>query len=311
MRLGRFVLTGSANLLLMKRVSETLAGRASYVSLWPLTRRERHGLGRGGTWDTFFEARVEDWYDAVRAGTPPAEDWRAAARLGGYPTPAHQLETDQARKIWFDGYVQTYLERDLQDLAAIDRLADFQRFMRACCLRLGNLVNLADIGRDTGIPRPTVHRYMNLLDTSFQVVRVEPYSVNRTKRLIKTPKLYWSDTGLALFLAGVEEPAGAHLENLVLADLMAWRDAQIPRPQILYWRTASDYEVDFVIEHGRLLLPIEVKSTSRPGLHDVRHLRAFCDEYPRHTKGALLLHTGDEVAWLGQGILAVPWWRVL
>jgi hypothetical protein len=89
-----------------------------------------------------------------------------------------------------------------------------------------------------------------------------------TKRLIKSPKLYWSDTALAMFIAGVEEPSGAHLENLVLADLTAWRDAQFTKPQILYWRTASDHEVDFVIEYQRRVLPIEVKATSRPSGRD-------------------------------------------
>jgi len=310
-RRGQFVLTGSANLLLMKRVSETLAGRAGYVPLWPLTRRERLGLGTAGIWSSLLETPVKNWYDLIRGQKIAAEDWRMAARLGGYPTPAHELSSDEARLLWFGGYVQTYLERDLQDLAAIDNLVDFQRLMRAACLRLGTLVNQAEIARDAGVPRPTVHRYLNLLETSCQLVRVEPYSVNRTKRLIKTPKLYWSDTALALFLSGAGEPGGAHLENLVVCDLIAWRDAQVPRPNILYWRTASGYEVDFVIEHQRQLLPIEIKSTARPGHRDVQHLKTFRDEYPDKARGALLIHTGDEVFWIGKDILAAPWWRIV
>ncbi|MBI4469155.1 MAG: ATP-binding protein [Acidobacteria bacterium] len=309
-RPGRFVLTGSANLLLMKRVSETLAGRATYINLWPLTRNERAGLGTAGIWTKFLDTPVTDWYEMVRTGEPCPEDWRVAARVGGYPTPAHELTEADSRQLWYSGYVQTYLERDLQDLAAIDNLLDFQRLMRASSLRLGNLLNQAAIARDVGIPRPTAHRYLNLLETSFQIVRTEPYAVNRTKRLIKSPKLYWTDTGMALFLSG-GEPGGNHLENLVLADLLAWRDAQIVRPNILYWRTASDQEVDFVVEHRRRLLPIEVKATTRPGPQDIRNLQTFCAEYPKEAGGALLLHTGDEVYWLAKGILAAPWWRVL
>lgn len=308
---GRFVLTGSANLLLMKRVSETLAGRATYVTLGPLTRRERLGLGRSGIWSELFETPLVEWYDLVRGQGVPVGDWREAARQGGYPTPAHELGSSEARAIWFGGYVQTYLERDLQDLAAIDNLVDFRRLMRAACLRLGAMMNQTELARDTGIPRPTVHRYLNLLETSYQLVRVEPYSVNRTKRLIKTPKLYWSDTGLALFLAEAEEPGGAHLENLVLTDLVAWRDGQLARPQILYWRTALGEEVDFVIEHRRQLLPIEIKATSRPNHHDARHLRTFREEYPDKVRGALLLHNGDEVFWVDRQTLAAPWWRIL
>lgn len=310
-RRGRFLLTGSANLLLMQRISETLAGRASYLVLWPLTRRERLGLGRPGLWSELLETPVADWYDLVASAKVPPGQWRDEVRRGGYPTPAVELESADARALWFDGYVRTYLERDLQDLASIDNLLDFRRLMRAACLRLGGLVNQAELGRDTSIPRPTVHRYLNLLETSYQVVRLEPYSVNRTKRLIKTPKLYWSDTGLALHLAGDPEPTGFHLENLVLGDLLAWRDGQIPRPEILYWRTAAGQEVDFVIEHRKGILPVEIKAAGQPGSSDVRNLQAFRDEYADLFLGGLLLHDGNDVYWITDRVLAAPWWKII
>lgn len=310
-RPGRFVLTGSANLLLMQRVSETLAGRASYFTLWPLTRREKLGLGRAGLWTELLESPVEQWYDLVREQTLPPAQWQAEARLGGYPTPVVELTTDDERAAWFEGYIRTYLERDLQDLAAIDNLIDFRRLMRVASLRIGNVLNQAELGRDAGVPRPTVQRYLNLLETSFQLVRVEPYSVNRTKRLIKAPKVYWSDPGLALHLAGHGEPTGAHLENLVLTDLLVWRDTQIPRPEVLYWRTSEGLEVDFVLEHRRGLIAIELKAGARPGLSDLKGLKAFRDEYPDLFLGGLLLHGGDESLWLSDKILGVPWHRVL
>lgn len=309
-RPGRFVLTGSANLLLMQRVSETLAGRATYVTLWPLARRERLGFGRPGIWGELIETPVEGWYDLVRSQKAPPADWPTEARLGGYPTPAVELLSAEAREIWFDGYVRTYLERDLQSLASIDNLLDFRRLMRAACLRLGNLMNQMELGRDTRVPRTTVHRYLNLLETSYQLVRLEPYSVNRTRRLIKSPKLYWSDPGLALYLTG-GEPSGAHLENLVLLDLLVWRHAQVPRPEVLYWRTASGLEVDFVIEHRDGLVPVEVKAGGRPGPRDLRGLQAFREEYPDRFLGGLVLHAGREVEWLGDRILGAPWDRVV
>lgn len=310
-RSGRFVLTGSANLLLMQRISETLAGRATYVTLWPLTRREKLGLGRVGLWEILVTQPVDGWLERLRSEPAHAGDWRAEARRGGYPTPSIELPDDEAREVWFDGYVRTYLERDLQDLASIDNLLDFRRLMRAACLRVGNLVHQTGLSRDTRIPRATVHRYLNLLETSYQLVRLPPYGVNRTKRLIKSPKLYWSDPGLALHLSGDEEPTGAHLENLVFMDLLCWRDGRIPRPEILYWRTASGLEVDFVIEHRESLIPIEVKSGSRPGSQDLRGLKAFRDEYPDRFLGGLLLHDGDEIQWLSDRILGIPWHRVL
>lgn len=309
-RPGRFVLTGSANLLLMKRVSETLAGRAAYLTLWPLARRERLGWGRTGIWSTLLEEDPRDWYDVVRGQGVEPEAWERMAERGGYPTPAYELRTEAERQVWFEGYVQTYLERDLQDLAAIDNLVDFRRLMRAAALRTGKLLNQAEVGRDTGIPRPTVHRYLNLLETSYQTVRLEPYSVNRTKRLIKSPKLFWADTGLALHLAN-EKPRGAHLENLVLGDLLAWRDAVQPRAQVLYWRTVSGEEVDLVIELGERLLAVEVKTTARPGAADARHLRTFLDEYSDRARGGILLHGGEEIFRVSERILAAPWWRVI
>lgn len=314
-RPGRFVLTGSANLLLMQRISETLAGRATYVTLWPLSWREKSGLGRVGLWEELIATPVADWYDLVRAeepeGTSGAPDWRSEARRGGYPTPAVELSSDEERQLWFDGYVRTYLERDLQDLAAIDNLLDFRRLMRAACLRIGNLVHQTELGRDTRIPRPTVHRYLNLLETSYQLARLEPYSVNRTRRLIKTPKLYWSDPGLALHLGGVDEPTGPHLENLVLVDLLAWRHGEIPRPEVLFWRTTSGLEVDFVLEHPDGLFPIEIKASPRPRPRDLRGLEAFREEYPDRFLGGLLLHTGEEIHWLSDRILGAPWHRVV
>jgi len=308
---GRFLLTGSANLLLMKQVAESLAGRASYLALWPMTRREQRGEGRAGRWEELLAAPDEDWLGLLAAADGEREDWRPLARRGGFPTPAVHLKADRDRAIWFDGYVRTYLERDLQDLATISALPDFRRLMRAACLRLGQLVNQTELARDTALPQATVHRWLNLLETSYLLVRLPAYAVNRTRRLIKSPKLYWGDTGVALHLAQLETPDGAHLENLVLNDLLAWRDARLEPAEIAYWRTASGAEVDLVIEAGGKLLPIEIKSSARPRLGDAAHLRTFREEYGKRARAGLLLHTGEQLEWLAPDVLAAPWWRVL
>ena len=309
-RPGRFLLSGSANLLLMRQVSESLAGRASYLTLWPMTRREQLGLGRAGRWDELLATPDAQWRDLIAAGDDPEEDWQALALRGGFPTPALELTTPADRAIWVDGYVRTYLERDLQDLASISALPDFRRLMQAACLRVGQLLNQTELGRDVGLPQPTVHRWLNLLETSYQLVRLPAYAVNRTKRLIKSPKVFWGDTGIALHLAAMV-PGGAHLENLVLHDLLAWRDARLERVELAYWRTTIGEEVDFVIEAGGTLLPIEVKATAQPRLADCAHLRTFRQEYGRKARSGLLLHTGHTVEWITPDVLAVPWWRVL
>ena len=309
-RNGRFVLTGSANLLLMHRVSESLAGRATYVNLWPMSRGERLGLGRPGIWTGILSSPVSDWFDLMGSREATPADWRTEVSTGGYPTPAVELASS-ARPLWFDGYLRTYLERDLQHLASIDNLVDFRRLIRAASLRLGGLLNQAEIGRDIGIPRATVQRHLNLLETSFQLVRLPPFAINRTRRLVKSPKLYWSDPALALWLSGAGPATGAHLENLVLSDLLVWRDGQVPSPELFFWRTTTEREVDFVVESGDRLLPIEVKATSSPGYADTRGLRTFREDYPERCAGGLLLHGGREVQWMAERILAVPWWRVV
>jgi len=310
-RAGRFLLTGSANLLLMSGVSESLAGRASYLNLWPMTRREQMGLGRCGLWEELLASRDPEWPDLLAADGTGPEDWKALARRGGFPTPALHMRDPEERTIWFDGYVRTYLERDLQMLSSVAYLPDFRRLMRAACLRLGGIVNQSELGRDLALSQPTVHRYLNLLETSFLLVRLPGYAVNRTKRLIKSPKLYWGDVGLALHLAALDAPAGAHLENLVLHDLLCWRDARPGRAEILYWRTSAGEEVDLVLEADGRLLPIEIKATGRPRLRDAAHLLSFRAEYGESSRSGLLLHAGSTIEWLAPGILAAPWWRVL
>lgn len=307
---GRYLLTGSSNLLVQRDVSESLAGRAGYVSLLPLTRREQLGLGSAGLWTELLAESSSGWPGLLEAGGPPREDWQDLAARGGYPTPAHELASNDQRTEWFAGYSATYLERDLRQLSAIENLADMRRLMAALCLRLGGLMNQAEISRDLGIPSSTVQRFLNLLEVSHQLLRIPGYSVNRTRRLIKAPKIYWSDTGLAMHLSGESSPRGAHLENLVVADLLAWAGSDPRKPNVLYWRTAGGAEVDFVIELPDRLLPIEVKASRRVSHGDARHLLTFLDDYPT-APAALLLYDGDEVFWLDRRVLAAPWYRVL
>jgi uncharacterized protein len=311
-RAGRFILTGSANLLLMQRVSESLAGRAGYLTLWPMTHRELRGFGRAGRWSDLFEQPFETWSRLLEEDAESQRSWRDAVARGGYPVPAVELRDAEDRRIWLDGYVRTYLERDLQDLSSIDNLVDFRRLMRAVCLRLGNVLNQSELGRDIALPQPTVRRWLNLLETSYQLVRLPCYAINRTKRLIKSPKIYWCDTALAHRLAGEPELNGAYLENQVLSDLLVWRDAHASdHPGLFYWRTTRGEEVDLVIEHRSQVIAVEVKSATRVNARDAIHLATFRDEYGPSVRGCLLLHCGTRIERLGRGIIAAPWWCVV
>ena len=309
---GRFLLTGSANLELMAQVSETLAGRAVYLTLYPMTVAETLGRGRVDSWDVLLDADPAEW-PARLGGSSLPEDWRwqDQARVGGYPEPATRLQGAGERAAWFDGYLRTYLERDLQRLSSIDNLVAFQRLVRASALRVGQVVNQAEIARDVGLPSTTAQRYLGLLETSYQIVQLPAYAVNRTKRLVKSPKLYWSDTGLALALTGTDDPTGAHLENLLVGELLTWRETRVPRPELLYWRTYGGAEVDLVLESPGRLVPIEVKSATRLRWADAAHLRAFLDEYPHRAPAGIIVYGGSELYWLSERILVVPLRNVL
>lgn len=309
---GRFLLTGSANLLAVKSVQESLAGRASFVSLWPLTRRERLGLGTAGAWSTFFDLPFLQWTDALLAQDAPPDDWRICVRESGYPPAATAQLSTEAQAVWLQGYLDSFLSRDIAELLQLAKPLDLLRLMRAACTALGQVEHQAAWAQTTGLPTSTVSRWVDLLEVTYQLIRIPAFSVNRTSRLTKKPKLYWSDTAMAMHLAGTETPSGAHIENMVLADLNTWCGAQSRRPIVHHWRTVSQREVDFVLEmpNGRVL-PIEVKATPKPGTSDVAGLTAFLDEYADLAVGGLLLHMGDDVVRLSKHIIAVPWWRVL
>jgi predicted AAA+ superfamily ATPase len=309
-RKGRFLLTGSANLLMMRRISETLAGRAVYLTLWPMTEAEKRGAADAGPWGSWIKAR-----DASSARPPASrtsgERWPPRALAGGYPVPAlAAVPTERAQ--WFDGYVRTYLERDLQEISSISSLADFRRLMKLAALRVGRMLNQTELARDAALSLATAHRYLNLLEVSYQIVRLPAFGTSRTKRLVKTPKLYWTDTGLAAHLAGLGtdsdagEVPGALLENLVLTQILAWRETAVPRPEVFYWRTHGGAEVDFVIESGRRLLPIEVKASTRVRPADAKGLDAFLEDHPKAAPFGILLYGGREPHALSERLLAVP-----
>jgi predicted AAA+ superfamily ATPase len=310
---GRFLLTGSANLLLMRAASESLAGRATYLRLGPLTESEKAGRSEVPPWRTWLEASDPQRIVRTIADRPVAAGraWTERACEGGYPPVLSLALTGRAR--WFDGYIATYLERDLQQLAAIDSLADFRRLIEIAALRLGGVVNQAELGRDAALTRPTTHRYLNLLETSHQLRRLRPFAKTRTARVVKAPKLYWSDTGLVTHMAGFLEPAqlaaaprrGAFLENLFLCHLDAWVETESPRPSIYYWRTSDGAEVDFVVERGRHLLPLEVKASTTVSRRDAAGIETFLRHHRSARVGAIL-YLGSEPYALSPRIAVVP-----
>ena len=302
---GQYVLTGSQNLLLMERVTETLAGRAAVLRLLPLSRRE--ALGRP-------EARLPWETDAVDRETgrgSHSELWKELLR-GSYPELVARPSRDFS--LWHASYVQTYLERDVRSLRQVGDLTQFQSFLRAVAARCGQLLNLTDIARDLGVAVNTAKAWLAVLEASFQVLILRPYFANVGKRLVKTPKVYFTDTGTLCYLTGLRDPehaargplGGAILETAVLVEI--WK-AYVHRgesPQVYFWRTAKGSEVDIVISTGSGLIPIEVKlsATPRPAMAD--GIKAFRRDLRNAAAPGFVVHPGDARLPLAPGITAIP-----
>ncbi len=304
-----FVLSGSANLLLMQQVSESLAGRAVYFVLDPMTLGETLNLPA----PTLLNQLISGLWPTD--GILPGETPEALPLLErGFMPPLLKLESPQAWARWWDGYVATFLERDLRQFSQIDALVDFRRLMELLSLRSGQLLNQAELARDGQLSQPTVHRYLNLLESTHMFDRLPAYLSNRTTRLLKAPKAFWNDSGLAVFLAGYYDLAGLgkarelgnFFETMIYHHLRVLTGLMTPSGRIYFWRTQSGVEVDLVLEHGRHLLAFEVKQTSKPGYGDAAGLRAFLAEHP-HTSAGVLLHTGPEIRRLDEKIIALPW----
>jgi predicted AAA+ superfamily ATPase len=304
-----FILSGSANLLLMKHVSESLAGRAVYFVLDPLSLGETR------------QSPQPDLIQRILAGDWPAETILPNQQfdsnlliLRGLMPSLLTMSTPQAWVRWWEGYVATYLERDLRQFSQIDALLDFRRLMELTALRSGQLLNQTELARDAQISQPTVHRYLNLLETTHMFERLPPYTANHTTRLLKSPKAFWNDTGLAVFLSGYYTEAdlgkarelGAYFETLIYHHLRILTRLMTPAGRLYFWRTHNGQEVDFVLEHGRRCLAIEVKRTANPGYSDAAGLHTFMAENPQAV-GGLLLHSGREVRRLEERIIAMPW----
>lgn len=305
-RPGRFLLSGSANFALLRGVAETLAGRAVYLTLHPFTRREI-----GGDLDrrplirrAFTEGRLAwkgravglDWDEVLRGGLPPVA-------LGAVRTP----------RVWFTGYEQTYLERDLRDLSRIGDLVSFRGLLKLATLRTAQVLKISELARDAKLAAATAGRYLSLLEASFVVSYIPPFLVNETTRLIKSPKLFVSDAGLAAHLAGFSagEPGtsdplrGALLETYVAQNLLGILAAEWPGARLTYWHVQGRHEVDFVVESGRECLAIEVKAAPRWTDRDLAGLRIFLERTSQCRIG-LLAHTGTATVQLGERLWAVP-----
>ena len=305
---GQYLLTGSQNLSLAEDIGESLAGRAAMLRLLPLSRREAEG-----------RPDLALPWEAVRIPAPTAATgcfaygalWETFLR-GGYPEPFTHPERDVA--LWHGSYVQTYLERDVRTLRQVGDLTGFQSFLRVLAARSGQLLNLTDIARDIGVAVNTIRAWLSVLEATYQVIVLRPYFANVGKRLVKTPKVYFTDVGTLCHLAGLRDAAhaasgplgGAIMETAVLSEIVKSSTHRGLTPRVFFWRTLAGTEVDIVVESGGKLVPIEVKlsATPRPGM--AAAIRTLQKDPGLDAVPGYVVHPGDVRLPLGPGATALP-----
>ena len=278
-RPGRFLLTGSQNLALVDAVTQSLAGRTTLTELLPLSLEE------------------------VRRFPNPPEDLDMLLWQGGYPRiyerhlPAHE---------WLGDYTATYVERDVRQLIKVGDLLLFQTFLRLCASRTGQILNLSSLANDCGVSQPTARSWLSVLEASYLVFRLPPFFANLGKRLIKAPKLYFYDTGLAASLLNIENPGqlethplrGAFFETWVVAEIAKAHLHRGRRPRLSFFRDRSGLEIDLVLEKGADLVLVEIKSAQTPSSHSFSAFERFAEtlagqEGPR-IASRIVVYGGEE-----------------
>ncbi len=281
---GRFILLGSASPELLRSTSETLAGRVGLLELTPFRASELAG------------------------GPHSADRWF----WGGYP-PVHGLRGARARGEWLDGYVSTFLERDLPGLG-LHLSSQRLRVLWTMLTHVhGNLLNVSDLARSLAVSAHTVASHLDVLESTSMIRRLPPFHANVQKRLTKSPKLYVRDTGLLHFLAGLRRPAeletwhrrGSSFEGLVVEELAALAAERLVRPELFFWRTQAGAEVDLLIVSGARILPVEVKLGAAVDRHAVAGLRQCMKDLS--LKRGWVVATATERRAIGAGIEVIPW----
>lgn len=308
---GMYALTGSANLFLIPRLGDSLAGRMMILELFPLSQGE-------------LIAVQENFIDTIFKGTIPDIIFDGSIinlfkkiGLGGYPAININQDYDYTRtESWFKAYVDSLLKKDIKDLAAIDGITELPYLLNLLAARTGNLLNVANLSRESKIPSTTLHRYLILLETVFLVHFQRPWSRNITSRLVKSPKVYFNDTGLLCFLLGIDFEnyvphggmfTGILLENFVINELIKQAGWSKKRVEIYYYRTVSGIEVDVVIEDAQSnIIGIEIKSSGSVSVNDFKGLRHLQEVAKEKFAYGIVLYTGQNTIRFDKKLCALP-----
>lgn len=287
-KMGLFILTGSAQLTLLSSVSQSLAGRAALLTLLPFSQTELQQ-------SSLLPPTLEEVL------------WK-----GNYPP---LYDRPVAPQNWYSNYLRTYVERDVRQILGIRDLGTFQKFLKMCAARSGQLLNLSSLASDCGISHSTASEWINILEATYIIFRIQPHFRNFSKRLIKTPKLYFIDSGLLCTLLEIENPTqlithaqrGAIFEGWVISELLKSRLHQDLRQNLFFWRDHKGLEVDVVLEKEGKLIPIEIKSGQTIASDWFDALKTFCALAQTEALEPHLIFGGDGPTHTRNGVQIIPW----
>ena len=306
-RPGRFLLSGSANVFLLPRISESLAGRMEILTLWPLSQGELNGQSEG-----FIDRLFSD--ELPEAGEDSQVDPVQLAIRGGFPE-ILQRSAEDRRSAWFGSYVAAILQRDIRDMANIRGLTELPRLLSLLAARTGALLNKSEISRATGLAYATLDRYLSLLQATFLLTLLPAWSANLGKRLTRSPKVHLCDSGLAAYLLGLGEErltrdrllGGPLLESFAVGELRkqaTWANTPI---SLHHFRTSAGREVDLILEdrQGRIV-GIEIKAAATLGQRAFTSLRGLAEELGKRFLRGVVLYTGETVVPYAPNLHSLP-----
>jgi len=312
----KFILSGSANFQLMQNITETLAGRTAVLELPPFSIGEMLGIKEPRFISSVLGSRTFSDLQSLchDIKVKRLENIYYYILWGGLPK-IYEFETPDERALWFENYRTTYIERDLRNLAHVGDLEDFQKFYSAVAFQTGNMLNLSKFAEDIGITVPTCKRYLNILRTSYQAHTLPAFHANVRKRLVKTPKCYLADTGLACFFLHYGSEAmlknsgylGAIFETWVVNEVKKICANLVSPPELFFWKPHAGREIDMVLEYGEYLYPIEIKHSIRIQDSDTHEMQEFMKQIKnKKLPFGVIFYRGDTPLTVAPHIMAIP-----
>ena len=314
---GKYLITGSANISMLPKIQETLAGRVALLEMWPITFYEHYGLrDKPGLIDWLTDQKLNE----IKGKQKLIKKINLHEEIlrGFYPELKErndQFFTDH----WYNSYIKTYLERDIREIKNIHSIGDFQKLLTLSAFRIGTNLNKNELAREIGISNVQLSRFWELLKLTYQFFELNQYYRNIGKRLVKTPKIYAYDPGLAVHLMGIRSfedmerfnKSGALIENKIISDIRAILSVYLPEARLYYYKSHGGGEIDMIIEFKDQLFPIEVKAGEKIRKINTKTLDNFKNNYHNQVKTAVILYTGEQTVRIRENIFLVPWQNFL